>query len=480
MHAAQLSLDLRAALDELGRYHHEPARPGFPWATWCFRGVFDDRMQQKPIPVDRLPWLIEQVGKREKIEREHHYIVQCEFKAPNRRALNLWSFGLLWADIDLRSDDYGAATADRHTRRLLADCAAAGLPEPSIIVWSGSGLHAKWTLDKAIPAQALPRWTAAMRHLHDRLTALGWPVDERARDVSRVLRIVGTFNPKVDMAFIRARPVFVTHSGPSYSFDALCDAVLPYTREQVHGLREDAKARAEAERQWAQWDENRRRAGALLRSSIYAAIAAAGEAAQSLWWRRLDVIRQVAQSRGGIQPGQRNTWLWIAANALAWGLGDAGKLWMELPQLAREIAPSLTDSEARNSASSVYRRLKDGGREALYRMKTETLADMLGLEPDEARLLRGNSHPAHNPGIMGFPKMHGLSLDEYLKERHRRQSEGGKYSVGIATAAAQAARHAASEDKRTQARLMAAQGYSVRAISAELGVPKSTIAIWLA
>jgi transposase len=36
----------------------------------------------------------------------------------------------------------------------------------------------------------------------------------------------------------------------------------------------------------------------------------------------------------------------------------------------------------------------------------------------------------------------------------------------------------AREDKRSSGRLMRAQGMSLRAIAAELGVPKSTVADW--
>ncbi len=474
-----ITFDAEAALAEASRYHHTPTKAGFPYLTWCWKGVFDDRMKQKPMPVNLLGWLIEQIGTRPDFRRENHYIVQAEFKAPNRRALNLWTLGLLWSDIDLKSYDYDTGTANRWTRKLLADCTVAGIPEPSIIVWSGRGLHAKWTLDKALPAQALPRWAAAMRHLHNRLASLDWPADDKALDVSRILRIAGTYNPKADMGFIRERPVFVTHSGPDYSFDAFCDAILPYTRAQVEGFREDAKARIEAQQQWAQWDENRKRAGTTLRSSINAAAAASTEAAQGLWWHRLDVIRQAAQARGGIQPGQRNSWMWIAANALGWGLGDAGQLWLELPQLAKEIAPSLTDGEAKNAAASVYQRLKQGGRDTLYRMRTDTLVDMLGLEPHEARLLRGNSHPAHNPGVMGFEKLHNLPYDVWLEKVRERQSAGGKYSNEAARQAAVQARRAKNEDRRASARLMAAQGVSTRAIAAELCVDQSTVVRWL-
>jgi hypothetical protein len=263
------------------------------------------------------------------------------------------------------------------------------------------------------------------------------------------------------------------HEGPDYDFDHLCEWLLPYTREQVRSFREDAQARAEAARKWAQWDENRLKAQQFIKRTFSAAEAAALEAQQSLWWHRLDAIRAIARARGGIPEGQRNSWAWVAANALAWGLGSAERLYLELPQVVREIAPSYSYRDAQRSASSVIRRLNEG-REALYRMRTTTLAEKLGLNADEYKVLRAatQAHPAYNPGVMGFEPISGLTFEEWKAEVRRRQAEGGRYSASI-----RASRH--PEDKRTKAREMAARGMSQRQIAAELGVPRPTVQTWL-
>jgi len=472
----QLALfDDIAATAEAQRLHPPRDRRDFPFATWCYREAGDVRMRQVAFPVAELAQVLKRIGRRPNLLREHHYIAQCEFKARNRRAVNLHSMGLLWADIDLNSADYDWHTAERHTRRLLATCADAGIPEPSVVVWSGRGLHVKWIFDSRLPAAALPRWAAAMKYLNAKLEEYGWPVDKGATDVSRVLRIVGTCNPRPDLlgGYI-PRPVFVTHEGPDYDFDYLCEWLLPYTRDQVKAFREDAKARQEAARKWAEWDENRRKAQQVIKRVWTAAEAAALEAQQSLWWHRLDALRTIAKARGGITEGQRNNWTWVVANALAWGLGSAEKLYLELPQVVREIAPSYTYKEAQKSASAVIRRLREGGREALYRLRTATLAEKLGLSDAEYRVLRAatQAHPAYNPGIMDFPKLEGLTFEEWKEEVRRRQAEGGRYSASI-----RATNH--PEDKRTIARLMAARGMSTRAIAAELGVNQSTVVRWL-
>jgi len=449
-------------------------------------------MRQKAVPVSRLAWLISQIPTRRDWRDEHHYIVQNEFSVPNRRALNLWSFGLLWADLDLRHSEgaqaCSAAEIDAYVGGLLLDCSDNNIPEPSLLVWSGRGMQAKWLFDRALPAQALPRWTAAMRGLERKLAAAGWTMDKNATDVSRILRIAGTYNPAPSSSGF----AFVAHEGQAYDFDYLCDWLLPYTREEVKQFAADSKARAEAleeaRKVWSQFDANRQKAEALLGRTVSAAAQAAQEAEQGLHWRRLEVIRQAALTRGGIAPGQRNEWLWIASNSLGWGLGDAGKLWLELPQLAHEIAPSMTWPEAQNSASSVYARLKQGGRDSLYRMRTDTLIDRLGLSHDEARGLRGGGHGTKNPGAMNLDNLRDLDFEDWRERVQERFRAGAGYTNANrppetprkAGKASGEARADASENRRASARVMRAQGMTAPAIAAALGASLRTVWNWLA
>lgn len=467
--------DSQTAIEEM-RYHAHPSkrRKGPPYVSWCFRGIHDNRMFQKSFPITDLPYVIREIGNRPHWQHEHHYITQNEFSAPNRRAVSLWSMGCVWADLDLNSADYDRATADLWAYRLIEDCKDFGIPCPSMIVWSGRGIHAKWIFDSPLTAQALPRWTATMREINRRLLAAGWPVDQNARDVSRVLRIAGTCNPKPGIAGrIETREVFVVFQGQQYDFDSLADEILPYTREEVRQLREDRQALKDAQRIWAEWDANRRKAEERLSNTVRSATEMATvEAVQGLWWRRLDAIKSIAAARGGIEVGHRNDWVWIASNALAWGLGDAGKLWYELPVLARQIAPTFTQAEALSSASSVYQRLKKHGKDGLYKMRTETLIDRLGLTDAEARLFRGNSHGTKNPGIMGLPKLSGLSYEEWEREVRRRFALGADHT--------NEQKRLKTAEKRARAAFLRSQGVSLRAIAKELGVSPEAVRKWIA
>jgi hypothetical protein len=264
----------------------------------------------------------------------------------------------------------------------------------------------------------------------------------------------------------------------------------------VRQFRESDRLWQEARKTWAAWDENRRAAARFLRreTSFSPLEYAAREAAEKLHYDRLQALRRIAMARGGIQPGKRNEWCWIVANCAAHGLGEPRNLYNEVVTLMCEIAPSFTAAEARSSASSVYARLREG-KDKLYRLKTSTILEKLQISDDEARqhglLTAGRlGHGTKNPGALGLEKIQGLSFEKYEREVRRRFALGGQYSAsvrdetGLTEARSRAAQMAAqakakaSEDKRSSARLMRAQGMSLRAIAAELGVSHEAVREW--
>jgi hypothetical protein len=484
---AQLELDLDLALDEIRHYHHPPQRPGFPYVTLNWRPG-EQSMRQMPLPVSRIEWGLRQIATRPNWQSEHWFISQSEFSRPDRQKVHVWSLGGCWVDVDLKSKDHDTQTLDYWRSAALFHCQSLGIPEPTIIVWSGHGLHVKWSFDSPLPAAALPRWNAVQRHLHDKMQSVGLPSDPNALDASRILRIAGTFNAGVQ--------VQVLHVGPAHDFEVFCEHVLPYTREDVRLFQESGKLWEKARKTWAQWDANRREAARFLRreASFSPQEYAAREAAETLHHDRLQALRSIALERGGIQPGQRNEWCWIVANSAAHGLGDPRNLYPEVVTLMREIAPSYTATGVRSSASSVYARLKEG-KDKLYRLKTATIIERLEISDDEARrhgLLTAGSH-AHgtkNPGVMGLKKIHGLSFEAYKREVRRRWALGGQHAASVRdeTSLTEARRHAgkasaeararASEDKRSSARLMRAQGMSQQAIADALGVTQQAVSKW--
>ena len=111
-------------------------------------------------------------------------------------------------------------------------------PFPSLVLDSGRGVQLKWFFEN-LPARALPRWNRLQTEICNLLAELG--SDANAKDASRVLRLENTFNQKSDRQ-VRVCWVNVEHdlTMGRYKFNDLCNAILPFTQEELRQKREKA------------------------------------------------------------------------------------------------------------------------------------------------------------------------------------------------------------------------------------------------
>ena len=119
---------------------------------------------------------------------------QADFTGLNRRIVNLLRLNLCFADLDTYKTEWQGTTPEHICYCICGYCRDEGLPEPSLILYSGRGLQIKWLLERPIPRAALPRWNAIQSHLVSALERFG--ADQGARDASRVLRLVDTINTR--------------------------------------------------------------------------------------------------------------------------------------------------------------------------------------------------------------------------------------------------------------------------------------------
>ena len=189
----------------------------------------------------------------------------------------------------------------------LQELAHQRLPAPSFAVYSGRGLHLYWMLHP-VPAQALPVWQRIEDTLVDALTEIG--ADPRARDCTRVLRLVGTRNAKNG-----ARVVGETITGYRWPLQKLADEVLgPRRKPRAEGKVRDLEA-ARA--------RQGKRASHAIRGSIY-----------ERWYKVHQDLLAIANHYGQIPEGHRDTWLFLSAVALSW-FARAEALEHEIELLAR-------------------------------------------------------------------------------------------------------------------------------------------------
>lgn len=412
---------------------------------------------QRSFPVDSMCAVLQAL--RSDYDGQDTWISQAEFFAPTRRLVHLSKLGLLFADLDTYKSRITGGP-ESLTEQLLRHCQAVGLPEPSIVVFSGRGLQAKWLLTTPLPQRALPRWNAVQDVINARLKDFG--ADSKALDASRVLRLVETVNTK------SGELVRVMHHNPAgYCFDKLAKALLPFGRgvDPVHDnlelVLDDGGAvvllrPGEGEKAPRPWRNHREATNTLGLRQFFGF---------QLAWDRLADLRTLASLRigrdGQVPDGQRDTFIFLAAVFLAQATLDQNRFYDELRVLAKEFVPHWTNAHVQASASAALARMKAhiaGERVQFkgfevsprYRFQNETLVSdrWLAITPEEERQLLT---------IMSESESKRRDAE---RAAQKRAAAGGQSREGYLTS---------HEQKRATARLMKAQGATWQVVADSLG-----------
>jgi hypothetical protein len=148
-----------------------------------------------------------------------------------RNIANTLALKVLFLDLDVKGGAY--ATTDEAMRALIATCTAAGLPAPSIVVYSSappdgslpvdSSLHCYWVLDQILTTE---EWRPLARAFKTVLQKHGLVFDLNVpSNAAGILRPLGSLNRKYDPPRV-ARLAF---SAPDCSLDAI-RAALAHAR----------------------------------------------------------------------------------------------------------------------------------------------------------------------------------------------------------------------------------------------------------
>jgi hypothetical protein len=403
------------------------------------------------------------------IETSSFWLSQAEFSKPNRQKINLLRVSLCWVDVDTHHDNSPAhmknLNSDQVLKLFLDTCDKTQTPYPSLILWTGRGLAAKWIFDRPLPKQAYPRWAAVQNSLVDTFKKMG--ADDNAKDASRVLRLSGTYNPKsLDLC----HPIYINdHYGEPklISFDDLANAVLPFTRQQLAELkasRQDAKARR-AEHHLKIIEGGQKSESGLLRFS-----------GPRLAWLQVDDYRKIAKLRPvkGREEGFTDKLVWLAASALAVAVwANIERFDIELNALAHELAPHWDRTRIAGAVASVRARSESmskgewttfQGRKVppVYTPKHSTIIDMLGLTDDE------------------MTQLDVIITDDIKKDRDRDRKRLQRREAGaVDRETYNSNRLLASADKKVMAiEFVVNLGKTTREAAEILGVNQSTVARW--
>ncbi len=300
------------------------------------------------------------------------WISQALFVQRNRRAVNLRSISLCFADLDTYVIPGLKGKAPEELSALLNGfCKQEGIPAPSLTLFSGRGLQAKWLLDKALGKSALPVWNTVQVGLCKLLKDFG--ADNRARDVSRVLRLCRTVNTKsgeivriVDLSGVASCPA-------RYDFESLQELV-----EERFPAKVASKSAAKILTFPTQYKPDR-----------FAQVN----------WNRVCDLQLLWKMRGGVPAGMREVTLFWQLNHLL--LFDPGKnAWQEAQALAGNIGKGwFTDEVSRTTLSTLYRKAQEmshgvrvdfNGMEypPLYTPTDEMLIDTFQITPQEERRMK--------------------------------------------------------------------------------------------
>lgn len=418
----------------------------------------------------RDPWAYIDLPPGDSPETTSIWLSQGEFSQPNRQKINLAHIAACWVDLDLRHEN-----SPSHLRRLspdaalkltLARCREEGLPQPSAVYWTGRGLAVKWYLAEPLPKAAYPRWAAVQSTLVKVFESLG--ADASAQDASRILRLVGTWNPKADEV---CRPLFIHECFGEVAkptFDDLADAVLPIARAELAALKTRRLQSAPGEQRLPCLRGGRAERGRVSNLEVFNPV--------SLAWLQLDDYRKLAALRPVEQrpEGWTNTLVWLATSALVIAVWASDVRWdSELSSLVAELAPHWSASRVHTATSTVRNqmaRMRNGEwaewngrkRPSVYLPRHETILRLLGVTDADAEQLR-----------VILPK-------ELVQDRARARDRERKADVRRAENKLSRAQYLGKADAQAQtARGMHASGASVLAISRALQVSRGHVYRWL-
>ena len=387
----------------------------------------------------------------EQLNQTDRYISVNEFHAW-RIVAHLKSLRACFVDIDDCTDvDW-----------CLQCVAAAGLPTPTFIIRSGRGVHLYWQID-AVPAKALAVWQQVQDTILSELQNQGLPVDMKARDCTRVLRLAGSINSKNG-----AKVTGYLVNDWQWDLHTLADEVLG-SRAAKSEETKRKKALAADQQRDAQISDFR---AAQLRKGITPKTTPQGAQKGGIyaWWQLVyqDLII-IGDQLGGIRKGHRDTYLFLYAVALSW-FTAAESLENEVMLVARKVMPEFKAAEIKKAVQPNLKRVQDAldgkkvvwqgqERDPRYWYKRETVVNLLS--------------------DLITPDMHGqlralVPADVIAERKAEREKSRERYADSNTKAGVRASNLL----KAAQARELKAAGETYRAISEKLQVSVGVVVKW--
>lgn len=340
---------------------------------------------------------------------------------------------------------------------------SAGLPSPTLAVFSGRGTHLYWQIS-AVPKSALPVWQLVQNEIVKRMKEApeALAVDILVKDCSRVLRLVGSVNSK-NLQEVRG----LVLQDWQWDLHTLADEVLgfrdfspkekPAAFTASDALALDVKKEAAAVRSFAAAQVRKGTSQRTKTGSIYE------------WWHLVyrDLIRIGNANLLGIPEGHRDSWLFLYAVSLSW-FAEPETLADEVSEISKSYTQGLSKGEIRSVIEPILVRAeaaRAGGKiewdgqlrdPRMYFKRSTLLARMKPIIPEDL-----------------YPDLRAIIPDDLRQERRQEREDArwcDKYTGnGVKVS---------NEQNRDAARILKAQGATIAVIAKELGISKSTAHAW--
>lgn len=403
--------------------------PGF--FTLLTKKSKEDRIKWESHNIRLLPDVIRFCDRR-----INNYISQHSFFARDRKLTHLQSFNTVWVDLDYyRNADLAYLPPEVIQERILDRCQEADLPLPSLLVYSGRGVHGKWLLERPLPAVALSKWNLVQRTLVERFKDFR---SDSNCGPTQPLRIEQTTNTESgEYARVLWEQREDGRNEPRrYDFNYLCDRILPLTEAEykqaiIEGKQKERKQASNPNLHRLTWE--------------------------TFYWGRFQDVRKLAQLRGyysGLPDGMRYDFMFVGASSLCWFV-KRDRLYGELLALGKEFAPLWTPKKVTEHCSFVFKKFKSvtARGEPIDRLliKNETIMDRLQVTPSEER------------------EMSVLISKVEKQRRHRERMQAIRRAQGVTERAKYEAR---ATERREKARELRQNGLSFNQIAQALGISR--------
>ena len=277
---------------------------------------------------------------KEELDGENVYISLNTFFSTYRRVEFLKELKAHFIDLDIYNTKF---TKDQILMHLETEHFGRTIPRPNLIIDSGRGFYLIWLIN-TVPSKALPLWKAVEEYLYSILKPFG--ADRQALDPTRVLRVPGSINSKVN-SIVR----IIEEYDYIYDLREIQSEYLPELEERKAKKKGRPKKIVYVHRE------------------------------RSLYYARIQDITKLCELREYDLRGHREFILFLYRYYLCYFLEDTQKALHDVLELNREFISPLSEREvirATRSAEKVYlTKNKD------YKYKSQTLIELLQITEDE-------------------------------------------------------------------------------------------------